>query len=163
MKIVVHDASVLIDLHHAGALDLWLEAGFEAWTTDLVFLEVEQTLQPQRTSGALHVKSYSADELFELLTARAALPRTLSLEDCSVLLLAQSLGALLVTGDRELRQTAATRGVEVHGLLWILDELVASLACTPAHAATMLEGVMRTRARLPAAECQVRLRRWRGG
>ncbi|MBS0659973.1 MAG: hypothetical protein JSR82_17170 [Verrucomicrobia bacterium] len=162
MKIVVHDASVLIDLYHAGALDLWLDAGLEAWTTDLVFLEVEQTLQPQRASGALRVKSYSAEELFELQTARPALPATLSLEDCSVLLLAQALGALLVTGDRELRRAAGERGVEVHGLLWILDELVASAACPPTRAAQMLEKVMQTRARLPATECALRLERWRG-
>ena len=47
MKIIVHDASVLIDLHHAGALDAWVAAGIEAWTTDLVFFEVEQSLEKQ--------------------------------------------------------------------------------------------------------------------
>ena len=163
MKIVVHDASVLIDLHHAGALDVWLAAGIEAWTTELVFFEVEQPLEKQRTSGALKVKHYSAEELIALDEARSALPPTLSLQDSSALLLAQTMEAALVTGDGDLRKAALAAGVEVHGILWILDDMVAGAQTPPRHAADMLERILKTRARLPAPECEVRLARWRSG
>lgn len=161
--VVVHDASVLIDLHHAGALDVWLEAGIEAWTTELVFFEVEQPLEKQRASGALKVKKYSAEELVALNGARSAFPATLSLEDTSALLLAQAMEAALVTGDGDLRKAALNAGIEVHGILWILDEMVAAGVTAPRHAAEMLERVLKTRARLPAEECKVRLARWRSG
>lgn len=161
MRIIVHDASVPIDLHHAGALDEWLAAGIEAWTTDLVFFEVEQSLQKQHASGALKVKQYSAEELSALNEARVELPSTLSLQDCSALLLARAMNAALVTGDGDLRKAALAGGVEVHGVLWILDEMVASAKTAPRHAAEMLERVLKTRARLPAAECEARLARWR--
>ncbi|MDQ3621266.1 MAG: hypothetical protein M3463_02090 [Verrucomicrobiota bacterium] len=135
MKIVVHDASVLIDLYHAGALDAWLTADIEAWTTELVFFEVEQPLQKQRTSGALKVKQYTAEELIALDVARADLPATLSLEDASALLLAKMMEAAFVTGDGELRNAALAAGVEVHGVLWILDEMVAAAKTSPRYAA----------------------------
>jgi predicted nucleic acid-binding protein len=161
MRIVVHDASILIDLHHAGALDAWLASGIEAWTTDLVFLEVEQSLELQRKSGALKVKQYTGKELGALIEARAALPPSLSLEDSSALFLAQTLQAALLTGDGDLRKAALATGLEVHGTLWILDELVAAGVTTPRQAAAMLERILQTRARLPAAECELRLARWR--
>lgn len=163
MKVIVHDASVLIDLHHAGALDAWLATGIEAWTTALVFFEVEQSLEKQHASGALKVKQYSAEELIALDETRAELPATLSLEDCSALLLAQMMEAALVTGDGDLRKVALAAGVEVHGILWILDELVAAAKTPPRHAAEMLARILETRARLPAAECEARLARWRSG
>lgn len=163
MRIIVHDASVLIDLHHAGALDAWLAAGIEAWTTALVFFEVEQSLAEQQARGALKVKQYSAEELLSLDEERAELPPTLSIEDCSALLLAQTMNAALVTGDGDLRKAALAAGVEVHGILWILDEMVADRKTSPPHAAEMLERILKTRARLPAAECEARLARWRSG
>ena len=79
-------------------------------------------------------------------------------EDC-----AQTLEAALVTGDGDLRKAALAAGVEVHGILWMLDEMVAGAKTPPRHAAEMLERILKTRARLPAAECEVRLARWRSG
>ena len=163
MRIIVHDASVLIDLHHAGAIDAWLDAGIEAWTTDLILYEVAQPLDRQIKSGALKVKRYGVDELLALNEAKSALPSTLSLEDCSALLLAQEIGATLVTGDGGLRKAALAASVEVHGVLWILDVMVNGSKTTPLQAATMLEKILQTRARLPADECTARLERWRRG
>ena len=50
--------------------------------------------------------------------------RALNLNDCFALALAESFDdAILLTGDQPLREVASGQGVEVHGVLWAIDEL----------------------------------------
>ncbi len=76
------------------------------------------------------------------------------------LLHARRLGAWLVTGDRDLRRAAETEGVRVSGLLWLLDEIVASSLLAGPDAARALRAMLDQNARLPQAECEQRLRLW---
>lgn len=48
----------------------------------------------------------------------------LSPYDCFSLALTESYaGAILLTGDRQLRRRATSLGVEVHGALWVADQI----------------------------------------
>ena len=48
----------------------------------------------------------------------------LKLNDCFALALAEELGdSLLLTGDGPLRRVAEDNGIEVHGVLWVTDEM----------------------------------------
>ncbi|MBM3878171.1 MAG: hypothetical protein FJ387_00365 [Verrucomicrobia bacterium] len=162
MKIVIHDASVLIDLHRCGLLKTWLAGGVEAHTSDLVMLEMTQPVQELATRGLLQVEHLDVSGLLALREFQARQPRSLSFEDCSVLSLAVRMEAALLTGDADLRQAAEAENVEVHGLLWVLDELVASAHLTPWRAAAALQELLKNlRARLPISECEARLERWR--
>ncbi len=88
MKIVIHDASLLIDLHRCGLLETWLAGGVEAHTSDLVMLEMTQPMHDLVARGLLHVCHLDTAELLELTAFQAGQPRSLSFEDCSVLSLA---------------------------------------------------------------------------
>ena len=58
--------------------------------------------------------------------------RRLTLNDCFALALAeQTENCILLTGDRTLRRTAMDRDIEVHGILWIIDELERTHLSTP--------------------------------
>lgn len=47
----------------------------------------------------------------------------LSIYDCIVMTMAEShAGSVLLTGDDRLRKVAEARGLEVHGVLWIIDQ-----------------------------------------
>lgn len=162
MKVVIHDASVLIDLHRCGLLESWLTVGVEAHTSDLVMLETTQPLQELVARGLLRVEHLDVSGLLALREFQARQPRSLSFEDCSVLSLAVQMEAALLTGDADLRKAAESESVEVHGLLWVLDELVGGAHLTPARAAAAMQELLKNpRARLPKAECDVRLARWR--
>ena len=162
MKIVIHDASVLIDLHRCGLLESWLAGGVEAHTSDLVMLEMTQPMQELAARGLLHVEHLDVSELVALREFQTRQPRSLSFEDCTVLSLAIEMEAALLTADADLRKAAESASVEVHGLLWVLDELVAGAHLTPARAAAALQELLKNpRARLPKAECNARLERWR--
>jgi len=58
--------------------------------------------------------------------------RGLHLNDCLALVLAEETkGCLLLTGDRRLRRIAEGKGIEVHGALWALDEMLAHGVASP--------------------------------
>jgi predicted nucleic acid-binding protein len=88
--------------------------------------------------------------------------RRVSANDLFALVLARALGVTLLTGDRHLRKVAEQEGVEVHGTLSVLDEMVRLGVVAPAGAAEALERMLERGSRLPKAECRRRLRKWVG-
>ena len=85
----------------------------------------------------------------------------LSIQDLAALIVARENGAILLTGDRRLSELAAQQNLEAHGVLWLLDLMVAQKVLTGHEAADGLEAISRMGARLPPSECQQRLRLWR--
>ena len=53
-----------------------------------------------------------------------------------------------------------TNRLSVHGVLWLLDEMVHFQAIAPAQAANALGRMLDQGARLPADECRKRLASW---
>ena len=50
--------------------------------------------------------------------------RALKINDCFLLTMAESLmGSILLTGDQALKTIAEHNGIEVHGVLWVIDTL----------------------------------------
>ncbi|MGH8591752.1 MAG: hypothetical protein ACREXX_21285 [Gammaproteobacteria bacterium] len=47
-------------------------------------------------------------------------------------------GSILLSGDRSLRDLALDHGIEVHGILWVLDEIYQARAATAAEIYTAL-------------------------
>ena len=82
--------------------------------------------------------------------------------DCSVLFLALKLDAMLLSGDKPLRKAGAERRIEVHGTLWIFDQLVGKRLLPAGIAAAKLVYLRTLDRFFPETECQVRLKRWLG-
>ena len=167
MKVVIQDASVLIDMADCDLLDAWFGLGFDLRTTSLIMREVSrnnQKLQLQRykDNGQLGIETASGEILGQIATLKSTLSSRLTIEDVSALFFAYRLGGILLTGDRRLREHAEAQGVETHGLLWVFDMLVSRGAIPPAVAAERLEKLMeRGTSRQPQHECELRIRRWR--
>lgn len=161
MKVVVHDACALIDLLKAGLVEAWTSAGIEIHTTELALLEVNDDVSALHQSGALNVVGLSSDELFTLVEFKQSY-KALSLEDCSVLRLASNLKVPLLTGDRDLRTIAERAGVKVHGMLWVLDQLVEACAISPSQAIEALRTLREYGSRFPRDEVDARINLWSG-
>ena len=56
--------------------------------------------------------------------------RALSANDCFCVVTALANRGILLTGDALLRRVAAEKGLIVHGVLWVIDELADAGACT---------------------------------
>ncbi len=148
MRVAVQDANILIDLELAEILDSWLELGIETHTTDFIVRQLEAGKHREALArirkGAIQSHALDAAEMAEMIALFQELSGGPDLNDCSVLFLAQKLGALLLTGDKPLRIEAERRRIEVHGTLWILDQLVAESVIAPTNAAASLRGLLDT-------------------
>jgi rRNA-processing protein FCF1 len=165
MKVVVEDANVLLDLVNGGILALWLGAGFENCTTHLVWQELTITAQRQYVqtfveAGLLQLEDIPSDWWGEISKHSEELG--ISIPDSSVWVLARERRAILLTGDSKLRRHVQRAGVEVRGVLWVLDHLVELGRLEPAGAANSLTMMISAGAFLPEDECSRRIRRWLG-
>ena len=163
MKVAVKDANILIDLVNGGLLELCLRLPYEFVTTDLVLFQLEveaqwSAVQPFVDSGALRTVSLTGTEMEEVVAD--PIHFSLGLVDAQVLWLAAKEKGILLTGDLPLRQEAERRKVSVHGLLWILTQMVETGTIELQMAAKALRIMLAKGARLPASECERLLREW---
>ena len=159
LQVYISDTNVWIDFRNSGLIDALFDLPFQLCSTDFVLEELQDfDLDALRAMGlAVHgLDEAATSRLFDLMTAH----NNSSLADVSCYLLAQDTGYPLLTGDQRMRKQAAKDGIQVHGVLWLLDQLVAHSITTGAAAAEGLRGMLQRGARLPAAECHARLRSW---
>ncbi|HLA87841.1 MAG TPA: hypothetical protein VJL10_07460, partial [Anaerolineales bacterium] len=93
MKIVVHDASVLIDLAACEFLGPWFGLGLETRTTSLVWREVNRKNQKARLQrfvdeGSLGIEPVNAEAMAEVVRLHLEVPSKITLEDASTLYVA---------------------------------------------------------------------------
>lgn len=166
MKIVVQDASVLIDLVESGLADRWFALGIETSTSALVWHEVTKRAQKVRLrlfvqGGKLSIEPDTAEALTEMLVLKQSAPPQLSLPDLSVLRLAQKQDALLLTGDQRLMKTARSRGVKAENFLWLLQALVARASLTGSEAASVAARLGPGKLGLATVEFRALVAKWK--
>ncbi len=166
MKIIVNDANILIDLVDLKILPYFFQLEFEFHTTtvilDELFEEQREALFPYIETGSLIVDDISDQDLIEILMIRATKPN-LSEQDCSAFYQAQKENAALITSDNTLRKFAQANNLEVHGHLWVFDNLVSNEILTGITAIKKLEelcNVINPKLGLPKNECQKRIKLW---
>ncbi len=158
LRIVV-DAGVWIDLHFGGVLADAFRLGDEFASPDVILAELV-TLAPQVVIGhGCRVEHLAPDDYgtFQRLIAEH---RGTSVPDLTALLVSIRDGVTLLAGDAKLRKAAEIEGVEVHGVLWLLDRMIAEAALSERRAAAALRSMLDCDARLPMDECDKRLSEW---
>lgn len=158
--IYISDTNIWIDIRNAGLLDDLFKLPFTLCCTDFVLNELQDLPRDDLVAQGLIVEALD-DEAVTGLYALTVQHRNSSLADVSCYYLARTTGYALLTGDGRLRKQAAKDGIEVFGVLWLLDQLVVYDLIAPTRAADALEAMLRLGARLPPGECQDRLHRWR--
>ena len=127
MRCVV-DTSVWINLHNGNILLqalLLTNRGWEFYITDAVARELEEPSCKTLEQNGIKRYSLSDNQVSETETLRKQ-KRGLSVADASSIVAAQVLQALILTDERSLREKAQELQIEVHGTLWLLDQLVAA-------------------------------------
>lgn len=163
MKVAVKDANILIDLANGDLLELCLRLPYEFVTTDAVLLQLKyepqwQAVRPFVENEVICIAPLSAKE--QVLIQQD--PRIVKFDftDLGVLFVAEREKAILLTGDLPLRKESKKQGVRVHGLLWVMDQLIECRQLLPGAAAKSLRLILAQGARLPVDECKRRLREW---
>jgi predicted nucleic acid-binding protein len=127
MRIVVSDSSCLIDLRKVSLLDALLRLPCEFLIPDTLFedelLKFTAAQRKALTRGGLKVIDLPGERVLRAQAVIRQAPR-LSVHDGFAFALAEgNPGCILLTGDGELRSLAVRHKMEVHGVLWVIDEL----------------------------------------
>ena len=123
MLILISDANILIDIEDGNLTPVVFRLPYEIAVPDILFeLELRERHSHLLEAG-LKVKSLSADSVKKTESLTAQYPRP-SMMDHSALALAIQEQCPLLTGDKDLRTAAKNEGVEVHGTIWIIEELL---------------------------------------
>lgn len=159
--ICVTDANIWIDLHNADLLDAAFELGHTWRTPDLIVQDEVLTVDRDLLVDlGLDVRTLSGDELSKIAALNGRYPSP-SPKDLAALVVADSDDGIVVTGDGPLRSAAEDEGMTVHGVLWVLDQLVEEKIVTEARAAKALKMMLQQGARLPKIDVEKRIHRWR--
>jgi predicted nucleic acid-binding protein len=161
-SVVVNDASCLIDLRKGQLLDCLVRLPYRL----IVPLPVRQSELIRFTRGQwalldaeVEVFDLPPELVAEAFTLKARFP-ALSANDCFCLVTArQHENAILLTGDGQLRSIATSEGCQVHGVLWVVDELRRLSLCDEVEIVRALHAWRDDPAvRLPPGEIAHRLR-----
>ena len=158
--VCVTDANIWIDIHNADLLDAVFALLFTWRTPDIIVrdevLTVDRSLLVEL---GLDVRTLSGEELNRIAELNGRYPNP-SPKDLAVLVVADADDGIVVTGDGPLRAAAEAEGQTVHGVLWMLDQLVADDIITDARALAALNAMIDQGSRLPAGPVQKRRRKW---
>ncbi len=167
MKILINDANILIDLIELELLQEFSLLEFEMCTTDFILAEIEDTqkvlIDTIIEAGHLTVIVTVNDEDFDGINGLLNIGGGLSWEDCSTWYYSRKLGGILVTGDGSLRKLATAAGIEVRGIIYLFDELLAQKIITCEMAVEKIEHLLTINSRLPKDAIRIRLRLWKKG
>lgn len=127
MRIIVSDTSCMIDLRKTALLEAVLRLPY-TFVTPTPLFEDEWLCLTAAEKKALRDGGLEVRDLPGTAVTRAAhyfnQHKRLTLNDCFALTLAEDIeDSILLTGDGPLRAVAEGNGVEVHGVLWLTDEL----------------------------------------
>ena len=162
MTVLVSDTSVIIDLERGELLETVFDLSFDFAVPDLLFYrELAGPFGDRLIALGLQVEELLPLEV-EGATALRRSDAALSLPDTFAFALAKARRWTLLTGDAGLRRTAEAHAIDVHGTLWVLDQLEAQQICSiELLAAGLAKAVAHPRCHLPKAEIANRQDRYR--
>jgi rRNA-processing protein FCF1 len=129
MKLIVTDANILMFLSRLELLESFIGMKFEIHTTDYIIDEYYKgekkdkklkNLDKYIRSGKIKIHEYGYDEIISIYEKK----KTLSPSDCSVYKLSLELEAILLTGDKSLKLYSEQSDIKVHGIIWLIDEML---------------------------------------
>ena len=139
--------------------------GYQVHITSSVFAELEGDEYTKPVSKCIKQKkvflyNLTADDQIALEKLMGKLSSRLSEPDCSCIYLSKEINATILTCEKLLTKAAKNLNLDVHGSLWIMDQLLDSSMITKRIAYVKLMDLMLINPRLPEKECEKRLKRW---
>jgi predicted nucleic acid-binding protein len=166
MRIIVSDSSCLIDLRKASLLEVFLRLPYEIIIPDTLFeeelLKFTSSQKAALLEGGIGVVGLPGDGVLRAQQLAGQSP-SLSIHDCFAFALAErTRGCILLTGDNKLRSVATEHGIEVHGVLWAIDEMHQAGVIQPVTLLGVLEKFESDpTVRLPLRELRASIKRYK--
>lgn len=162
--VTINDANVVIDILKLGIASKFFSLDVSFHMTLEVYNEIKDCyseLESFVSSGTLSIDTINDYELFYSVKEEK---RQLSDADCTALVLASELDAILLTSDNNLRKTAQKHNISIRGHLWIFRQLVEANLLRPSDAITLLdqlENTVNPRLGLPKKDKEDLIAEWK--
>lgn len=162
--VTINDANVVIDILKLGIASKFFSLDVSFHMTLEVYNEIKDCyseLESFVSSGTLSIDTINDYELFYSVKEEK---RQLSVADCTALVLASELDAILLTSDNNLRKTAQKHNISIRGHLWIFRQLVEANLLRPSDAITLLdqlENTVNPRLGLPKKDKEDLIAEWK--
>jgi len=156
MKLIITDANIFFDIICIGALPEFFALDYEISTTNFVVKEILESNQKEQIESfirakKLHVFKLTIDEIEAIMTFPTK--RTFKgITDKTVLWKSHQLKCPLLTGDKKLKNEAEDLQIEVHGSIWVINELIEQKIITNTKGVELLEALKFINASLPHNE-----------
>ena len=159
--LVISDANILIDMEAGGLLRLMFRLDFRFAVPDVLFEMELREHHPGLARFGLRRMELSGDSVRYVETlASDARAKGVGRYDLFALALARQENCLLLTGDTLLRTLAEEEGREVHGTLWLVEQMVSAGFIKPKRARQAYDAMRKVGRRLPWEEVEEQLRRF---
>ena len=158
MEIVISDTNIFIDLWNIGLLERFCELPLSIHTTDFIIGElktqgVKDAIAQLHQKGKITIKTFKSNEYAEIMSKN----KNLSFQDCTVLYYALNGDYKLLTGDRNLRVIAERHGLQVSGIIYVMDELLHHDIISKEEYTIKLKALLESNHRLPTKEIMKRI------
>ena len=160
MKLLITDTCILIALYNGKILHLISKLPYKIGFSDVLFTELENPSYEEVLKANLIEYSLSTDSVTDVYVLNGKYNQP-SIPDLFSLVVARDNKAILLTGDRNLRNAARNEGIQFKGILWILDELIEHSIINKEKASSSLKEILIKGAYLPKTECNKRLENWK--
>lgn len=159
MLLLISDTNILIDIEVGQLMPVVFRLPYAIAVPDILFeLELRERHSHLLESGLL-VKGLSSESVKKTEYLTAQYPRP-SMMDHSALALAIQEQCPLLTGDKDLRIAAKKENVEVHGTIWIVEQLLNQKLIKPQKAKSSFEIMKAKGSRLPWADVDTLIKNW---
>jgi hypothetical protein len=127
MRVLVSDASILIELGKWYLLEAFFRLPFDIAIPDALFedelIDLGVVDRERLKMLGLRVESLDAKGVERAVIYQTSRPK-LTIHDCLAVTLAATNGWMLLTGDKRMCRLAVEEDVEAHGVLWVINRLV---------------------------------------
>jgi len=148
MRLLISDANVLIDIEEGELVPVLFRLPHRIATPDILFFDELESHHRDLPEAGLELLPMSGD-LIDEAGRQAAAYSAPSRYDMLALVLAREQGCVLLTGDNPLRKLASEQGVEVHGTLWLVEQMVGEQLLSQDEARAAYERMRSRGSRLP--------------
>lgn len=159
VRLLISDANIIIDMNTGGLLRLMFRFDATFAVPDVLFEEELRADHPELLRLGLKCLELSestvvyAARLVEKYRGLGA-----SINDLLALALARQEECPLLTGDGRLRTAGQTEGIEVHGTLWLIEQMVRARTITVRQAESGYTKMREAGRRLPWDDVDRQLR-----
>jgi hypothetical protein len=153
MLLIISDASVLIDIECGELTSAMFSLSCQFAVPDILFDEELAEQHGHLLQFGLISKTMSGELVGEAYVLRQQYFRT-SVNDLLALTLARHENCQLLTGDKALRDVAKELSVEVHGTIWLVEQMIQHGKITVEVARVSFQRMRDSGSRLPWSEVE---------